>query len=113
MNQELPEAQAEFGKGRGTRDQTSNIRWIIGKAREFQKNTYFCFIDYAKAFDYVDYYKLWEILKEMGIQIPLPTSLGTCIQVKKQQLEPDTEQCTGSKLGKEYKYCHPVYLVYI
>ena len=79
-----------------------NICWIIEKAREFQKNTYFCFIDYVKAFDNVDYNELWEILKEMGIQIPLPTSLGTCIQVKKQQLEPDTEQCTGSKLGKEY-----------
>ena len=54
-------------KGRGTRDQIANTRWITEKAREFQKNTYFCFIDYAKAFDYVDYYKLWEILKEMGI----------------------------------------------
>ena len=61
----------------------------------------------------MDYNELWEILKEMGIQIPLPTSLGTCIQVKKQQLEPDMEQQTGSTLGKEYVeavYCHPVYL---
>ena len=93
-----------------------NICWIIEKAREFQKNTYFCFIDYVKAFDNVDYNELWEILKEMGIQIPLPTSLGTCIQVKKQQLEPDTEQCTGSKLGKEYVkavYDHPAYLTYM
>ena len=66
-NHELPDVQAGFRKGRGTRDQTANIRWIIIKAREFQKNIYFCFIDYAKAFDCVDHNKLWEILKEMGI----------------------------------------------
>ena len=62
MNHELPNIQAGFRKGRGTRDQIANIRWIIKKAREFQKNTYFCFIDYAKAFDCVDHQKLWEIL---------------------------------------------------
>ena len=67
MNRELPDVQAGFRKGRGTRDQIANIRWIIGKAREFQKNIYFCFIDYAKAFDCVDHNKLWEILQEMGI----------------------------------------------
>ena len=67
MNCELPDVQAGFRKGRGTRDQIANIRWIIKKAREFQKNIYFCFIDYAKAFDYVDHKKLWKILKEMGI----------------------------------------------
>ena len=67
VNRELPDVQAGFRKGRGTRDQTANIRWIIEKAREFQKNIYFCFIDYAKAFDCVDRNKLWEILKEMGI----------------------------------------------
>ena len=67
MNRELPDVQAGFRKGRGTRDQIANIRWIIKKAREFQKNTYFCFIDYAKAFDCVDHNKLWKILKEMGI----------------------------------------------
>ena len=67
MNRELPDVQAGFRKGRGTRDQIANIHWIIGKAREFQKNIYFCFIDYAKAFDCVDHYKLLEILKEMGI----------------------------------------------
>ena len=67
MNQELPDVQAEFRKGRGTRDQVVNIRCIIKKAREFQKNIYFCFIDYAKAFDCVDHNKLWKILKEMGI----------------------------------------------
>ena len=67
VNRELPDAQACFRKGRRTRDQIANIHWAIEKAREFQKNIYFCFIDYAKAFDYVDHNKLWKILKEMGI----------------------------------------------
>ena len=67
VNRELVDVQAGFRKGRGTRDQIANIRWIIEKAREFQKNIYFCFIDYVKAFDYVDHNKLWKILKEMGI----------------------------------------------
>ena len=67
VNPELPDVQAGFRKGRGTRDQIANIRWIIEKAREFQKNIYFCFIDYVKAFDCVDHNKLWKILKEMGI----------------------------------------------
>ena len=67
VNHELPDVQAGFRKGRGTRDQIANIRWIIEKAREFQKNIYFFFIDYAKAFDCVDNNKLWKILKEMGI----------------------------------------------
>ena len=66
MNHELPAVQAGFRKGRGTREHIANIHWIMEKAREFQKNTYFCFIDYAKAFDYVDHNKLWKILKEMG-----------------------------------------------
>ena len=67
LNHELPDVKAGFRKGRGTRDQIANICWIMEKAREFQKNIYFCFIDYAKAFDYVDHKKLWKILKEMGI----------------------------------------------
>ena len=67
VNRELPDVQAGFRKGRGTRDQIANINWIIKKAREFQKNNYFCFADYAKAFDCVDHDKLWKILKEMGI----------------------------------------------
>ena len=67
MNCELPDVQVGFRKGRRTRDQTANLCWIIGKAREFQKNIYFCFIDYAKAFDCVDHHKLWKILQEMGI----------------------------------------------
>ena len=86
------------------------------KAREFQKNIYFCFIDYAKAFDCMDHNKLWEILKEMEYQTTLPASWETCMQVEKQQLESDMEQQTGSKLGKEYVkavYCHPAYLTYM
>ena len=67
VNYELPDVQAGFRKGRGTRDQIANIHWIIEKARDFQKNIYFCFTDYAKAFDCVDHSKLWKILKEMGI----------------------------------------------
>ena len=67
VNHELPDVQVGFRKGRGTRDQIANIHWIIEKAREFQKNIYFCFIDYARAFDCVDHNKLWKILKEMGI----------------------------------------------
>ena len=67
VDHELPDVQAHFRKGRGTRDQIANLRWIMEKAREFQKNIYFCFIDYAKAFDCVDHNKLWQILKEMGI----------------------------------------------
>ena len=67
MNRQLPDVQAGFRKGRGTRDQTANIGWIIEKAREFQKNVYFCFIDYTKAFDCMDHNKLWKILQEMGI----------------------------------------------
>ena len=72
VNRELPDVQAGFRKGRRIRDQIANIRWIIKKAREFQKNIYFCFIDYAKAFDCVDHNQLWKILKEMGIPDPLP-----------------------------------------
>ena len=67
VNRELPDVQAHFRKSRGTRDQIANIRWIIEKAREFQKNLYFCFLDYAKAFDCVDHNELWKILKEVGI----------------------------------------------
>ena len=96
-NRELPDVQAGFRKGRGTRDQIANIHWIIEKAREFQKNIYFCFIDYAKAFDCVDHNKLWKILKEMRLPGPLPASWEICMQVRKQQLELDMEQQTGSK----------------
>ena len=98
MNCELPDVQAGFRKGRGTRDQIANIRWIMEKAREFQKNINFCFIDYAKACDCVDHNKLWKILKEMGIlEMGIPASWETYMQVRKQQLELDMEQQTGSK----------------
>ena len=97
VNHELPDVQAGFRKGRGSRDQIANIRWIMEKAREFQENIYFCFIDTAKAFDSVDHNKLWTILKEMGIPDPLTASWETYMQVRKQQLELDMEQQTGSK----------------
>ena len=97
MNRELSDVQAHFRKGRGTRDQIANIHWIMEKVREFQKNIYFCFIDYAKAFDCVDHKKLWKTVKEMGILDHLPASWETCMQVRKQQLELDMEQQTGSK----------------
>ena len=115
MNRELPDVQAGFRKGRGTRDQIANIHWIIKEAREFQKNIYFCFIDYTKAFDCVDQNKLWKILKEMGIPDHLTCILRTCMQVRKQQLELDMQQQADSKSGKEYVkavYCHPAYLTY-
>ena len=79
VNHELPDVQAGFRKGRGTRDQIANICWIMEKAREFQKNIYFCFIDYAKAFDCVDHNKLWKILKEISGRPPdLPLGKSVC-----------------------------------
>ena len=79
VNHELPDVQARFRKGRGTRDQIANIHWIIEKAREFQKNIYFCFIDYAKAFDCVDHNKLWKIFQEMSTRPPdLPPEKSVC-----------------------------------
>ena len=92
MNRELPDVQAGFRKGRGTRVQIVNICWIIKKAREFQKNIYLCFTDYAKAFDCVDLNELWNTLNEMEYQTNLPVSWETCMQVKKQQSEPCMEQ---------------------
>ena len=92
------------------------ICWITEKAREFQKNIYFCFMDYAKAFDCVDHNKLWKILKEIGVADHLTCLLRNLMQVKKQQLETDMEQWTGSKLGKDFNkpvYHHPVYLTYM
>jgi len=112
VNCELPDVQAGFRKGRGTRDQIANISWIIEKARVFQKNIYFCFIDYAKTFDCVDHNKLWKILKEMGI----PDYL-TCL-LRNLYAGQEATVRTGhgtdcSKSGKEYVkpvYCHPAYL---
>ena len=97
VNRELPDVQAGFRKGRGTRDQIASFHWIIEKARQFQENISFCFTDYAKAFDCVDHNKLWKILKEMGIPDHRPASWKTCMQVRRQQLELDMEQHTGSK----------------
>ena len=97
MNCELPDVQAGFRKGTGTRNQIANICWIIEKASESQENIYFCFIDYAKAFDCVDHNKLREILQEMGIPDHLTCLLRNLYAVKKQQLELDMEQQTGSK----------------
>ena len=97
MNWELPDVQTEFRKGRGTRDKVANICWIIEKAREFQKNIHFCFIDYAKAFHYVDHNKLCNILKRWEYHTTLLASWEICMQVRKQQLELDMEQQTGSK----------------
>ena len=89
VNRELPDVQAGFRKGRRTRNEIANIHWIIEKARDFQKNIYFCFIDYAKAFDCVDPNKLWKILREMGIPDHLIFLLRNRMQDKKQQLELD------------------------
>ena len=116
VNRELPDVQAGFRKSRGTRDQIANIRWIMEKAREFQKNIYLCFIDYAKAIDCVDYNKLWKILKEIGIQDHLTCLLRNLYASQEAQLERDMEQQTGSKYEKEYVkavYCHPAYLTYM
>ena len=115
MNRELPDVQAGFRKGRGTRDQIANIRWIIEKAKEFQENIYVCFIDYAKAFVWITincgkFFKRWEY------QTTWPASWEMCMQVRKQQLEVDMEQQTDSKSGKKYIkgiYCHPAYLTYL
>ena len=111
MNYELPDVQARFRKGRGTTNQMANIQWITEKARKFQKNIYFCFTDYTKAFHYVDHNKLWKILQEMGIPDHLICLLRN-LYADQEATEPDMEQWTGSKLGKEYVkavYYHPAY----
>ena len=97
MNHELPDVQAGFRKGRGTGDQIANIHWIIKKAREFQKNIYFCCIDYAKAFDCVDHNKLWKFWKRWEYQTAWPASWEIYMQVRKQEFELDMEQQTSSK----------------
>ena len=115
MNQEFPDIQAGFRKGRGTRDQTVNIHWIIEKAREFQKNIYFCFIDYAKAFDCVDHNKLRKALKEMGIP-DHPTCLLRNLYVGQEAIVRTLYgKLIGSRSRKEYNRaicCHPVCLTY-
>ena len=99
MNQEILDVQAGFRKGQGTRDQIANIHWIIEKARQFQKNIYFCFIDYAKAFDLWITTNCGKFFKSWEYQTTLPASSEICMQVKKQQSEPDMEQQTV-QIGK-------------
>ena len=116
VNHEFPEVQAGFRKGRGTRDQITNIRWITEKPREFQKNICCCFIDYAKSFDCGSQQTAENSSKRWESQTTLPASWEICMQIKTQQLELDIEQWTGSKLGKEYVkavYCQPAYLTYL
>ena len=113
---ELPEVQAGFRKGRGTRDQIANIRWIIEKVKEFQKNIYFCLIDYAKAFDCVDHNKLWEILQEMEIPDHLTCLFRNLYAGQEATVRTGHRTTDCSKLGKEYVkavYCHPAYLTYM
>ena len=109
VNQGLSDVQARFRKGRGTRDQIANIYWIIGKAREFQKDIYFCLIEYAKAFDSVDHNKLWGIPDYL-------TCLLRNLYAGQEATELDKGKWNGSNLGKEYVkavYCHPAYLTYM
>ena len=113
MNHELPDVQAGFRKGRGTRDQIANIHRIIEKAREFQKNIYFCFIDYAKAFDCVDHKKLWKILKEMGIPDHLTCLLRNLCAGQEAAVRTGHGTTDWFQIGKEYikaVYCHPACL---
>ena len=116
VNWELLDLQAEFRKGRGNRNQIVNIHWIIEKARDLQKNIYFCLVDYTKAFNCVITTKNEKFLKRWEYQTTLPASWEICKRVKKQQLELDMEQWTGFKSGKEYvkiAHCHPAYLTYM
>ena len=116
VNHELPDVQASFRKDRGTRDQIANIRWINEEAREFQKNIYFCFIDYAKAFDCVDHNKLRTILKEMGIPDHLTCLLRNLYAGQEATVRTGHGTTDWSQLGKEYVkaiYCHPAYLTFM
>ena len=116
VNCELPDVQAGFRKGRGSRDQIANIRWIMEKGREFWKNIYFCFIDYTKTFDCVDHNKLWEILKEMGIPDHLTCLLRNLYAGQEATVRNGHGTTDWFQTGKEYikaVYCHPAYLIYI
>ena len=116
MNHELPDNQAGFRKGRGTRDQIANIHLIIEKSKEFQKNIYFYFTDYTKAFNCVDHNKLWKIFKEMGIPDYLTCLLRNLYAGQEATVRTGQEQQIGSKLEKKYikaVYCHPDYLTYM
>ena len=115
VNCELPDVQAGFRKGRGTRDQIANICWIIEKTRKFQKTIYFCFIDYAKAFDCVDHNKLWKILEEMGIPDHLTCLLKNLYASQEATVRTGHGTRDWFQIGKEVKavYCHPAYLTYM
>ena len=114
MNRELPDVQAGFRKGRGTRDQIANICWMMEKGREFQKNIYFCFIDHAKAFDCVDHNKLWKILREMGIPEHLTCLLRNLYSGHEATIRTRHGTIDWFQIGKEKHvkavYCHPAYL---
>ena len=113
VNRELLNIQVDFRKGRGTRDQIANICWIIEKARALQKNIYFCFIDYAKAFDSVDHNKLWKILKEMGIPDHLMCLLRNLYAGQKATVRTGHGTTDWFQVGKgvhQVVYCHPAYL---
>ena len=113
MNRELSDVQAGFGKGKETRHQIANIHWIIEKARKFQKNIYFCFRDYTKAFHCVDHNKLWQILKEMGIPDHLTCLLRNLYADQEATVRTGHGTTDWFKLEKEYVkvvYCHPIYL---
>ena len=115
VNHELPDVQAGFRKGRGTRDQIANIHWIIKRAREYQKNIYFRFIDYAKAFDCVDHNKLWKILQEMGIPDLLICLLRNLYANQEDTVRTGHGTTDWFQIGKEVQalYCHPTYLTYM
>ena len=116
MNRELPDVQAGFRKGRVTRDQIDNIRWIIEKAREFPKNIYFCFLDYAKAFDCVDHNKLWKILKEMGVPDHLTCLLRNLYAGQEATVRTGYRTTDWFQIGRGYfkaVCCHPAYLSYM
>ena len=116
MNWELPDVQAGFRKGRGDRDQIANICWIIGKEREFQKNIYFCFIDYAKAFDCVDHNKRWTILQELGLPNHLTCLLRNLYAGQETTVRTRHGTMDWLKLRKKYvkvTYFHPAYLTYM
>ena len=116
MNHELPDVEAGFRKDRGTRNQIANIRWIIEKTREFQKNIYFCFIDYAKAFDCVYHNKLWKILQEMGIPDDLTCLLSSLYAGQEATVRTEHGTTDWFQIRKGVHqgiYCHPAYLTYM
>ena len=116
VSHEFPDVQAGFWKGRGTRHQIANNRWIIKKAREFQENIYFCFIDYTKAFDCVDHNNFWKFLQKMGIPDHLICLLRNLYASQEATVRTGHGTMTGSKSGMEYlkaAYCHPAYLTYM